>query len=440
MGGAQSGGQLSARRVLVFWAPLAATWLMMAAEGPFVAALIARLAEPKFNLAAFGVAFSFALLVESPIMMMLTAATALVRDRQSFRALRRFIYTLDGLITAFMLVLLLPPVFRFVAERLIGLPDDVAHLAHVATAIFLPWPAAIGYRRFYQGVLIRSGLPRRVAYGTVVRLFSMAITAVALYLLVEPPGAYLGAAALSAGVVMEAVASRVMAAGAVRRLLSEPAAPERQRASLTTRFIASFYYPLALTSLLTLGVNPLITFFMGHSRLPIVSLAVFPVLTSLVFIFRSGGFAFQEVGIALLGDRREGLPALRRFAGLLALATSCGLALLAFTPLAVTWFHRVSGLSPELTRVALWPLRILFLMPALEVLLSLQRALLVHSRRTAQVTWGTAVEVGGIVGGLVAGLVGLDLVGVVAAAGAMLLGRLAANGYLAFKLTRRSGV
>jgi len=39
----------------------------------------------------------------------------------------------------------------------------VAELTRRAAAILLPWPAAIGYRRFYQGILIGSGLTRRVA-------------------------------------------------------------------------------------------------------------------------------------------------------------------------------------------------------------------------------------------------------------------------------------
>ncbi|MBK5098686.1 MAG: hypothetical protein JJE01_12945, partial [Gemmatimonadetes bacterium] len=53
----------SYKSILIFWLPLAATWMMMAAEGPFLAAVIARLADPKFNLAAFGVAFAIGILV-----------------------------------------------------------------------------------------------------------------------------------------------------------------------------------------------------------------------------------------------------------------------------------------------------------------------------------------------------------------------------------------
>ena len=72
----------------MFWVPLSATWLMMALEGPFLTALIARCVDPKFNLAAHGVAFAFAILVEAPVIMMLGASTALVDGRVSFLRLR----------------------------------------------------------------------------------------------------------------------------------------------------------------------------------------------------------------------------------------------------------------------------------------------------------------------------------------------------------------
>ena len=74
----------TARRILRFWLPLEATWLMMAAEGPFLAAVIARLPAAKENLAAFGVATALAWIVESPIIMMLSASNALVRDKIAY--------------------------------------------------------------------------------------------------------------------------------------------------------------------------------------------------------------------------------------------------------------------------------------------------------------------------------------------------------------------
>ena len=90
------------RKVFVLWIPLAATWIMMGLEGPFLAAVVARLAEPKFNLAAYGVAFSFALIIEAPIIMMLSASTALVKDRDSFHRLRNFTFFLNTVLTVSM--------------------------------------------------------------------------------------------------------------------------------------------------------------------------------------------------------------------------------------------------------------------------------------------------------------------------------------------------
>jgi len=182
----------------------------MSVEGPFLAALIARSSKPEFNLAAYGVAYSLALIIEAPIIMMMSASIALVKDKQSFYKLRNFTYAANGLITVVMLILVTPPVFYFIAEGLIGLPTEVARLTHIATIILIPWPGAIGYRRFYQGILINNNLTRRVAYGTIIRLMSMSLCAIALYFSGIVEGVIIGAASLAFAVIMEAIAVRFM--------------------------------------------------------------------------------------------------------------------------------------------------------------------------------------------------------------------------------------
>jgi hypothetical protein len=428
---------LTERDILRFWAPLAATWLMMSVEGPFIAAIIARLGDPEYNLAAYGVAFSFAMIIEAPIIMILSATTALVRDRHSFLTLRRFIHSLNVIITGVMAIGLVPPIFRFLTIDLIGLPPPVARLTHVATALLLPWPAAIGYRRFYQGVLVRHKLTRRVAYGTVVRLTAMTATVLILDALTRLPGVYIGALALSAGVTMEAIASRLMAHGVVTDIVDRPMPDDASAPRLTTRRVVWFYYPLALTSMLAIGINPLVSFFLGHSRLPIESLAVLPVVTSLVFLFRSGAVAYQEVCIALLGDHGEHVEPLAAFARKLGGSTTLALAVVAFTPLTAIWFQRVSGLPPDLATLAVLPVRLMAVMPALEVILSLERGLLVHAHRTRLITWATALEVVVIVSVLVVGIVGFNLVGAVAATLGLLVGRSVSTGFLAGPALRK---
>ncbi len=417
-------------RILRAWAPLEAAWLLMAVEGPFIAAVIARLADPTLNLAAFGVAFPLGMLFESPIILIMSASTALVADRDSLHKLRRFTWALNTAITLAMLLFVLPPVFAFVTGEVMGLPANVARLAHGACALLLPWPAAIGYRRFFQGILIRHGLTRRVAYGTTIRLSTMGGTALLLAVFTSWPGAWVGCAALSTGVMLEAAASRFWA----RECLRELEGRERENAPLTYGSIAHFYLPLALTSVLALGVNPLVSFFLARSARPLESLAVMPVVNSFVFIFNTAGLTFQEVAIPLMDHGRRAHEALRRFATTAALATSGLLMLLAFTPLSRLWFQGVAGLTPQLAAFAVLPVAILFIQPALTVLGSYQRAALVVSRTTRPITWATALEVGGIVIVLLTLTRFCGFVGATAAACALVAGRAASVLYLLPKL------
>lgn len=480
----------SARTILLFWMPLAAQWLMMALEGPFLAAVIARLVDPTFNLAAYGVAYAFAILVESPVIMLMSATTALVDGPASYRKLRNFALALNVLATGMLVVVLLPPVYDAIMGTALGLPAPVSSLVYGSLWLLLPWPAAIGYRRFLHGILIRSGRTRRVAYGTLLRLAAMGVVAVALARL-GLPGAWVGAAALSAGVVVEAVAARFMAAGAVRELLAAgvpPVVAPEQGAPRTTpqtareagagggnlvaaerlaqrgaagqrsaagqrpagaqpgapgyADIARFYYPLALTSLIGLTVQPLLTFFMGRAPSPVESLAVFPVVHALSFLFSALGLSFQEAAIALLGRHCEHVRPLARFAAGLALGASGALALVVFTPLADVWFRTVSGLPADLAIAALTPARIAVALPALSVALSFQRALLVQARATRPITGATLIELAVIAALFPLFGWGIGMAGVTAALLSFLCGRVASVGFLTrwtLRVGRRGG-
>ena len=148
-----------------------------------------------------------------------------------------------------------PPVFDVLASRVLALPPEVADRAQLAVAVFLPWPAAIGFRRFQQGILIAAGRTRLVAYGTVVRLSTMAATGLALFLDGGLDGAVVGAAALSAGVVVEAAASWAWARSDRKRLSSSglPASPGDVP---TLADIQRFYWPLAVTPLMNMAASP----------------------------------------------------------------------------------------------------------------------------------------------------------------------------------------
>jgi len=69
--------------------------------------------------------------------------------------------------------------------------------------------------------------------------------------------------------------------------------------------------------------------------------------------------------------------------------------------------------------------------PGLTALLSFQRAVMVMRNTTNAITWATIIEVVGVVVVMWISISYLDAIGAVAAAAALLIGRIGANLYLA---------
>ncbi|MFZ5917575.1 MAG: hypothetical protein ACOYZ7_11615 [Chloroflexota bacterium] len=371
-----------------FWLPLWASWLLMMLEGPVVNALIARMAEAKLQLAAFGVAFSLALAIESPIVSQLTVGNALARNRESFRLLRRFMWGLIVLVTAGMLLVTLTPAFDLVVVKLIGTPIAVATYVRSPLLALAIWPAAIAYRRFHQGVMIRYGYTRQVSYGTVVRLLTSAGVALAGYLWSRLDGATVAGLALAASALAEAI---------LVHFLSRPAVNTVERMETVGEPVLSmdellrFYSPLTLTSMIMLSTAPLINFGLARAPNPIESLATWPVVNSQLLIARSFGLSLQEVVVARL-DGAQALKTLQRFAVILGVVALLSLVVLAFTPLALWWQMQIAGLNTELTAFAVSALRLAVLLPSLNVLQSWFRGILVTGKTTGAIAQATVIN------------------------------------------------
>lgn len=377
--------QLTQKRIFWFWVPLAVMWLSLSTEQPSVTAVISRLPDVKENLAAFGLTFALALIIESPVIMLLAAATALAKDQQAYRRLLRFTYVLGLVLTGLHLVLALTPLYRIVVGELIGAPESTIERSRIAFLLMTPWTAMIGYRRLHEGVMIRYGYPYRVTMVIVVR---MAVTLVVLaggLLAGRWQGAPVAAVALSV-----AVTAGALSAWRFSRRVVEGDMPEQRAdgSALEWGGLGTFYAPLAFTSLITMAVQPLLAFGLSRAARPLESLAIWPVVMSVLFIGRSVGMAFQEVAVALL-DRPDSYAALRRFAWTLALAATAVFALFALTPGAALWYRYVSGLEPVLAQLAVPPTAIIALIPGLEALISWRRAQLIHRRQTRPI--GTAI-------------------------------------------------
>ncbi len=409
---------LSMRRIAQTWWPLAASWLLMGLQLPAVSAVVARLPDPKVNLAAYGgVVFPLSLIIEAPIIMLLAASTALSKDWDSYLKLRRFMLRAGALLTALHVLVAFTPLYYAVVVGLIGAPAEIVEPARVGLMIMTPWTWAIAYRRFNQGVLIRFGLSRSVGVGTVIRLCADGLVLAVGYSMGSVPGVVVAATAIIVGVVTEAVYVGLRVQPVLRDHLKQA---EPIESPLTFNAFLAFYVPLAMTSLLNLLVQPIGSAALSRMPHALESLAVWPVVSGLIFMLRSIGIAYNEVVVALL-DEPGAAASFRRFTALLTALTSGLLLIVVATPLAGFWFGRVSALTPPLAMLAQRALWIALPIPGLNVLQSWYQGAIVHSRHTRGITeavgifllTSSAILWAGVAWGQVAGVyVGLAAFGV----------------------------
>jgi hypothetical protein len=151
------------------------------------------------------------------------------------------------------------------------------------------------------------------------------------------------------------------------------------------------------------------------------SLAVWPVLGGLSFVFRSVGFAMQEVVVALY-DRQYFLVPLRKFVALVSFCTSGTLLLIAATPLSTIWFEWVAALTPELSALASTALWLVVIFPALSPWESFFQGELVHRGLTTYITQAVGLYLAGSSLILLAGVLYGQVTGLYGGLAAMLTG------------------
>ncbi|MCB9703728.1 MAG: hypothetical protein H6711_17665 [Myxococcales bacterium] len=368
------------------WWPLAASWLLMGVELPLLSAFVARLVDPEIHLAAYGgLVFPIALLVEAPIIMMLTASTALSKHRAAYHALGRTMHRLSFGLTILHVVLAFTPLFDRLLVPLLDTPAAVVEPARLGLQIMTPWTWAIASRRFNQGALIRFGESRHVTLGTIVRLI-VGGTTLAIGYSLRAPGIVVATTTVIAGVLSEAIYASLR----TRRVVRGAMAPGEPADVLRGRAFLRFYVPLALAPLVTLIVQPIGAAALARMPRPLESLALWPVVHGLLFLLQSTGFALSEVVISMV-ERPGAAAALFRFSVILCAALTAIVLVIAQTPLAGLWFGGVSGLRPELAAMAGTALAFGFAVPGARAMASWYGGVLVHGKRTGALTESVVV-------------------------------------------------
>ena len=342
--------------LLLFYLPLAFSGLMMTLDLPIVNGVLNRFPNPDNSVAALRVAFSMALVYEASHIAMIDISTAMSSDLTVFRMLRRFYLILAGVLLALASVIAFSPIYDFIVRDIMNIPPSVAEAARPALWAFLLWPIPIGWRRLYQGALIKHGHPKVVGAGGLVRMGSLVVALIFFGWLgtsvihIEP--AAIAVLAMLVSVTAEAAAVH----GWTGRVLRSMPESTPGKAPPTYGDIRRFFFPLAGTAVMSTMMQPVVTAGIASAAVAwaspngsVVAVASYAIAWSMAFLVFGPTLSMTQASIAWNSSsdpetREKGPRVLIGFgiglAALMALAT--------FTPFS-HWLFTTIIQAPPLT-------------------------------------------------------------------------------------------
>ncbi|MBK5200392.1 MAG: hypothetical protein JJE21_02545 [Spirochaetaceae bacterium] len=378
---------ITKKKIFKLWIPLAVMWIVMALESPMITSIISRLPDAINQLAAFGFSFALALLVEGPVIQMLSAGTAVTSSKASYQkilSIQRFI----AIVTmSIHIILSITPVFSFFALNIMKLPPELLTPAHRTFVVLIPWAPTIGYRRLWQGVMIKHGRSKYVPIVMYIRI-GLAAIILSLGLAYKPfEGALLGGITLSLGVISGMISAYIFAKPCIDAL------PDTTVNDINKNQMIAFYVPLAITSIITLGVRPLLNIGIVRGTFPVDSLALWPIVLAYIFLYTSICQSLQEIIIAEYS--KENLKVIKSFVNTVALVMmSFYIVIYLVRPLWRIWFVNISNTPKETLKYLPISLALFIIMPIVSANISWFRAILVAERKTTSLTYGVFVNVG----------------------------------------------
>lgn len=367
------------RTLFRFYAPLAATAMLMMVTHNIVSGAVARTVDPVLALAAYSAAFSVGNVFESPCYRMQQMGLVFVRGKESFQAVSRASLIILAFLASFLLLLGYTPLSRVVFLDVLGTSPDVYRYAVMSLRVLVLWPISSTFRSVYQARIV---LERQTLWMTVNMVIRVGVM-LALAVLLPRWWAWgpVGAVILMAGLGTEALLAMMVARYRLPPLDPDPSDLPPVRASHALRF----FVPLALAaSVQTLG-RPVLTAALARTAAPELALSGYHVMFSFAMILVVPIHSIYHVVLVFVRDRQSALR-VRRFALVVGAAASALLALCALPAVGGLVFGTVIGVPGEVVGEALASLRFLVLMPLVVANGEFFADLLMLERRTVWVT------------------------------------------------------
>lgn len=337
------------RRLLQFFIPMGISVLLINLSHVIINGTLARSSNPEIILAGYALAMSLLAVLERPGVLFRQTCSALVRDRTSFRAVRRVAFYVFGASLSFGGLVAYTPVGHWVFGGAFGADLIVERQAVHAFYALMFLSIFSGIRCLYQGVIIYRMRTRWLTIAMVFRLIGMFLLS-QYFLYVGVTSALHGTIIFVFGMMIESAISWMESSKLLREM------PEKSEECKVTKpkHVLKFYKPLLYSTLIVVWILPIMNALLGTTERGTLAVASFAVAGSLMNL--TLGFFTYFHQIALLFVKSD--PAIvRKFTISLGFIPPLLMTILAFTPVGAWMFSHMLGVKGELLTACIHALR-----------------------------------------------------------------------------------
>ena len=391
---------LTLYRFTRFYAPLAATSLLLTATTPLLTSAMSRSVNPAISLAGFGVAFSFCGVLYSPLLVGQQVAATKLLSGSRFGPIQRLWFRIGIVLSLVAGAVGFSPLGVVVFSGLMGVSGDIFDEARAAIVLLAPVPLLTALRAVHQGRLVAGHRTHPIALATGARTAVLALVAMALTAS-TPGGAWVGAAAFSLGLLVETIL--VMRARAGADGAYQPVAVEGVEPVVTDDRLLRFSTPLMLNVLLWWSTPVLINSVLARSPFPAEAIAAFFVVEAVAWFLSAPVGQYQFLSIGLV-DCRTAHRAVQKWSLVLAAAVALVVALVAVPGVRQAVLGAVFGLDSGLLSDIGAALPFAAAYPLLYGHRQYYQGLFTRCGRSDAVGWGAALRVATVLAVAVSGL------------------------------------
>lgn len=378
----KSDNLITSSRFTRFYAPLAATSLLLTATNPILAAALARSVDPTIALAGYSVAFAVCGVLYAPLLVVQQVVAARLLANGSFSPVRRFAYLTGAVISLLGALIAYTPLGGIVFSGVVGVSPQVLGEALHAMSFLWPAPFLTAVRAAHQGRLVAGHRTKPIAAATGVRTGILAV--VAFGLSATGGGAWLGAVAFTGGLFVEALI--VMLSSTPDLVL------EQEDCEVDQENVARFSAPLMVNVLLWWATPLIINAVLARTPNPDTAIAAFAVVEAFAWFITAPVGQLQHASIALV-DCSEAHKRVRGWGGILALTVAAVLLILSLPGIREPLLRVVFALGPDLRGLVGPALPLAAAYPLLYGVRQYYQGLFVRSGRTVLVGVGATLRV-----------------------------------------------